>query len=46
MARSADVRRREFDVLRKVDHENIVRLFNVEEEVSKFEIIDFSNKYI
>ena len=34
MARSADVRRREFEVLRKVDHENIVRLFNVEEEVS------------
>lgn len=40
MARSADVRRREFDVLRKVDHENIVRLYNVEEEATtKHEVI-------
>ena len=33
VARSADVRRREFEVLRKVNHENIVRLYDVEEEV-------------
>ncbi|XP_039262579.2 serine/threonine-protein kinase TBK1-like [Styela clava] len=34
MARPAEVRSREFEVLRKVDHRNIVRLFDVEEEIS------------
>ncbi|CAK8681356.1 unnamed protein product [Clavelina lepadiformis] len=34
VARPNDVRKREYEVLRKVDHENIVRLYDVEEEVS------------
>nr|NP_001071740.1 IkappaB kinase [Ciona intestinalis]BAE06507.1 IkappaB kinase [Ciona intestinalis] len=34
MARSLEARRREFEVLRKVDHKNVVRLFSVEEELT------------
>nr|CAB3266853.1 IKK-epsilon IkappaB kinase [Phallusia mammillata] len=34
VARTPDVRKREFDVLQKVNHPNIVRLYNIEEESS------------
>lgn len=37
---SIDIRKREFDMLRKVDHSNIVRLFAIEEEIAtKQEVI-------
>uniref|UniRef100_H2YBQ9 Protein kinase domain-containing protein n=1 Tax=Ciona savignyi TaxID=51511 RepID=H2YBQ9_CIOSA len=41
LSRSAEVRKREFEVLRKVDHKNVVRLFSVEEEVRLVTIINF-----
>ena len=36
-SRFAAARRREFEVLRKVNHENVIRMFRVEEEVSKLQ---------
>lgn len=34
MSRPEDVRMREFEVLQKVNHQNIVRLFDIEEDLS------------
>ena len=39
MMRPPDIRKREFDVLKKLDHENIVKIFDTEVEVSTYRIV-------